>query len=424
LVQPHPIFCATHVSVPGPAPSGGMNGNVSAQGDARALVGTPPPSIRQAYRADIQRALHRRAGPAGAAEAAGQLGELLARVQALPKKPRAAGVLPPSRAAAATAPAAVSLADPAEEPPPEPPPPAQPPQRNLIIEEDDDFAISLRSEVHDAQRRVFGADTEVTRLTHALRKCRVSLWSQQREHTAAERRVVQYIADHADQLPAPLREEQKRLEHEERILVNESIQARMNASRWFQVAKRQDGMLQQEQDGGENAGDREVAKILARHPAGAVFLAQQLPPDNDSDDGFDARHQRSKWTRWDDDDDEDEELPRDGGKRPVLADAGRDQVPPPPPPPPAHPLRDPLGYDDDGASSMVSSPSESASGDSSGGTPVGGSKLPGGMLGASGASHLRPKDRLAMDRESTSSSDESSDPVAVEVPMPRRSADV
>lgn len=160
------------------------------------------------------------------------------------------------------------------------------PRHRLIREEFN--AAGLRNAVAEARQKLFELDREVTGLTRELKVSRGRLWNLQQDHSLGEKSISQFIASHSSDLSSEALEEEKELDQEQqrlRLLLNE---AKAKAARWYQDARHQDQILQQERDA-QKGGD--AHRILARHPAGEVFLPA-YPSDNDSDDGdeyYDAR---------------------------------------------------------------------------------------------------------------------------------------
>jgi len=168
----------------------------------------------------------------------------------------------------------------AEEPPPEPPPVEQPPsrRRSLVQKLKDERAVEIRAQVSDARRRLYLQDKEVTRLTAALKKCRSNVWNQQKRQCGNEAQLTKLLQERSDELFAADVERDQKLLREEKQLSQELSEARALAAKWSSVAKRQDSMLRDHQKG-------DAQSIIAKHPAGEVFLPT-IPPDADSDDGY------------------------------------------------------------------------------------------------------------------------------------------
>ncbi|CAK0796817.1 unnamed protein product, partial [Prorocentrum cordatum] len=177
----------------------------------------------------------------------------------------------------------VQEADAAAEALPEeqPPPPAA--RRLLVRPEVGHEADALRQQVADARRRLEAYDREVTKLTKQLKQCRTAVWEQQRLQSASEAGLARLIAERIGELPPGTAEELQRADAAARELAQELSEARAQASRWSSMAKRQDTMLQQELEAAE--GDAHL-RLLARHPAGEVFMVRQYNRDMDSEDGY------------------------------------------------------------------------------------------------------------------------------------------
>jgi len=253
-------------------------------------------ALRSALRVEMQQVLCSRKAAAQLSEIEGQVSRLLEKVS-LPERQRRQSTVREAGASAqevgsARRPSAdgavqtdvvVAGCDEALEETPLRPPSPQPmprPRRSLIVKGEGPMANMLRTQVADARRRLLGLDREVTRLTAELKKCRSNVWNQQRRQCSTEAHVTKVLQDRADELPLEARQEEVRLQRQERDLAQELSKARALAGRESSLAKRQDTMLQQERD--QQKGDAQT--ILAKHPAGEVFLPS-FPPDTDSDDG-------------------------------------------------------------------------------------------------------------------------------------------
>jgi len=200
-----------------------------------------------------------------------------------------------------------------------PPPPA--PRRSVVQTEE--AAANLRNQVKEMRRMLESRDKSVTDLTRRLKLCRINIWTKQKEQNAAEVKLSQILAERSQELPESAHKESEQVEQQETLLAEELGEARASASHWASTAKRQDGMLQQERDS-QKGGDAQ--SILAKHPAGEVFLPWQRD-DSDSEDGESARgggdrdRRRYEQRRGREDvslgssDEEEEDFPSRGGAR-------------------------------------------------------------------------------------------------------------
>jgi len=161
-------------------------------------------------------------------------------------------------------------------------------------------------------------DLRVTTLTRDLREGRRDLWLQQQRKSAAEAGLSAALAARESELSPRGLEEKRRLNDEARLLRQGLVDAKQRAARWYTEAQRHEGMVQQERDamrGGPHP-------ILAKHPAGEVFLVS-ADPDNDSDD---SRSPRGPPRRGSDSSDSEDEAygarPASAGARPGVARIG------------------------------------------------------------------------------------------------------
>jgi len=313
----------------------------------------------------------------------------------------------------------------AEEPPPEPPPEQHPVprRRSLVVRAEGPTGSTLRTQVQDARRRLHALDKEVTSLTAELKRCRSNLWNQQRRQCSSEAQLSRLLKERASELPREEWDKDAKLQMEERRLAEELCEARALAAKWSSVAKRQDGMLHQERD--HQRGDAQ--SILAKHPAGEVFLPN-LSQDGDSEDGYDAEGPRRPWQR----------SGAGGGNEDIslgTSDEEEDELRGGRPRPPT--LRSPLGLesekDDDSASgerSSMPSPSGESPNSASGrspaaspaASPAGEYAGQGGLFGAHGSSGTSTQQPTSVragrrSRSSSESTSEEEDP-----PPPRNSA--
>lgn len=157
-----------------------------------------------------------------------------------------------------------------------------PPKRITLVRKDgSQDAPELERQVEAARKQLKALDSETTTLTKQLKLCRRELWLKERDYCASERQISDCLQKNACKLSPEARDEEHRLGQQERRLTQELTEARAMAARWSSIAKRQDGMLQQEREA-TKGGDAQA--ILAKHPAGVVFLLH-LPSDDSSDEG-------------------------------------------------------------------------------------------------------------------------------------------
>jgi len=248
--------------------------------------GQPGAALRRLFRADIQKSLRPPAQASQlAAELESQVSRLLAHAPVAPVAEHVAEPTPPPPIVEK-----VVLADDkddedsdedADEEDDEPFEDEQPqPRRKLFHEEQ--RAAGLREQVVIARRCLHELDDEVTKLTRKLREGRQTAWIQQQLHSAIEARIAKALAARAADLKQEAIKEMSNLEKEEQKLRQSLVEMRARASRWWQEAKHHDSILQQERDAQKGG---EAHRLLARHPAGEVFLPS-FPSDNDSDDDY------------------------------------------------------------------------------------------------------------------------------------------
>jgi len=266
-------------------------------------------SLRSSFRASIREAMR-------PPRAATQLADIQVQVQKLVDQVPAPQPAAPQGDDEEPAAPAVDLLRLAEEVPLERPVqfgrPA--PRKKLYLEEQD--ADGLRQHVAESRRKLFSLDREVTQLTRQLKQGRSKLWTLQQDQSAVENRIQKLISNQVGQLSREVVEEQAELEERERALRAHLSDAKAQAARWYAEARQQDMVLQQERDA-QKGGD--AHRILAKHPAGEVFLPA-FPSDNDSDDAGDQAHS-----------DDEYDARRGGGPppgRPGIAPAGRGPVAP------------------------------------------------------------------------------------------------
>lgn len=236
--------------------------------------------LRRQLKADFQKSLR---PPAKASQLAAELESQVQRL--LAAAPAATAAEPSSAPAQPSKPTveAVSLGDDDEEDESDDPEPVQerPKPRRILVREEA-AATSLRRQVAAGRKTLHDVDVEVTRLTRKLRESRQGAWVKQQSYSAAEARIAKVLAARSSELKKEMFDEAKKLEEEERRLRQALVEARAQATRWYQEARHQDAILQQERDA-QKGGD--AHRILARHPAGEVFLPA-FPSDNDSDDEY------------------------------------------------------------------------------------------------------------------------------------------
>lgn len=155
-----------------------------------------------------------------------------------------------------------------------------PPRRSVVVEDEAGRSAGAKLRLLKARRELSSMDKQVSQLTRNLRECRKSVWEQQRVLDNADYHCSRLISEHADEFPPADRKELEELDTKCSKLSEELSEARTEHARWLAVAKRQDGMLQQEREA-QKGGDAQA--ILAKHPAGEVFLPP-MPPDSDSED--------------------------------------------------------------------------------------------------------------------------------------------
>lgn len=155
-----------------------------------------------------------------------------------------------------------------------------PPRRSVVVEDEAGRSAGAKVKLRQARKELNSMDKRVTELTRNLRECRKSVWEQQRVLDNADYHCSRLISERADEFPAADKKELEELDAKCSKLSEELSEARTEHARWLAVAKRQDGMLQQEREA-QKGGDAQA--ILARHPAGEIFLPP-MPTDSDSED--------------------------------------------------------------------------------------------------------------------------------------------
>lgn len=153
-------------------------------------------------------------------------------------------------------------------------------RRRLVHEEAS--ASELRRAVAETRKNLHKFDVTVTQLTRQLRERRKEFGVVQQSRCSAETNIVRMMASREGELSPRSVEEGRKLEQEEQRLTELLVDARARATRWHAQAKHHDGIVQQERDAQKGGS---AHRILARHPAGEVFL---IAADNDSDDGYDG----------------------------------------------------------------------------------------------------------------------------------------
>lgn len=251
-------------------------------------------SLRQQFRAEIQKALK-------PSKALWKVADLDLHLQSiLGTAPSAAAQAVPQSLGEASIQTEHEAEPHVEEPAAPKPPPA--PRRTLVLQENNGVSAALRSQVDAARRRLFEKDKTVTQLTQELKKSRSRLWELQRDSSSIEAQLARTIKAHVHKLPSSLRDREMHLEAEERERAQALTEARANAAKWSMVAKRQDQMLQQLRHERDVHRGGDAHSILARHPAGEVFLPA-VGPDSDSDDDYYPQGQRRHWESRRDEDD-------------------------------------------------------------------------------------------------------------------------
>jgi len=367
--------------------------------------GQPGTALRRLFRADIQRSLRPPAQASQlAAELESQVSRLLAQAPVAPAEKHSVAPPPPPPAVEQ-----VVLGDDEDDEEDEEDEEEElleeqrpRPRRKLIREEVQ--AADLRGQVAVARRRLHDLDFEVTALTRRLREGRQAAWNQQKLHSSAEAKIAQALAARSGELKKEAVDEMKVLEKEELKLRQSLGEVKAQASRWYQEARHQDAILQQERDA-QKGGD--AHRILARHPAGEVFLPS-FPSDNDSDDDYydgppprrppppSSAAAASNGRRAAAGDSSDEDSDKDSYQRPRSAGGGG-----PPPPPRRLDDSDSDRDESEAGSSMVS--------------PAGESGSLSGMLDKSGEDHAAvtnagPPARASKARSDSESSSEDEDP--------------
>eukprot|EP00440_Ansanella_granifera_P006698 gb/GFBE01007260.1/.p1 GENE.gb/GFBE01007260.1/~~gb/GFBE01007260.1/.p1 ORF type:complete len:444 (+),score=107.74 gb/GFBE01007260.1/:1-1332(+) len=150
-------------------------------------------------------------------------------------------------------------------------------RQKLYLDEEAGTTAGLRVRLKENRKALLNQDRKVTALTAKLKQCRKDVWEQRMRQNLAELKHMRIIKTRLSELPPEMQKELEENEASESQLAEELSEARANAQRWVSVAKRQDGMLQQEREA-QRGGD--AMSIIAKHPAGEVFLPPNL---NDSD---------------------------------------------------------------------------------------------------------------------------------------------
>jgi len=285
-------------------------------------------------------------------------------------------------------------------------------QRCCVIVENTPAAQETRKRVDEEQRRLYQLDSRTTSLTRQLKNLRIEHWEKRRLWCHKETEIEKFLLANMGKLNGSAADLQAQKEEVVSIR-QELLQAKQKVKHWSKQARRLDQELQQQLRPG---GD--VQQILAKHPAGEVFL----PPMINSGDSDDASSRG-----WDDEAEYRQRMAAAAASNPVVLGSSDEEEefsgsatrPPPPPSQQWRSVDARLNHDDDYEDDTgPMSPSDASSATSpsgqSGGTPSpSGTAGRGRLLGAPGGSLVKG----SMNAGSDSSEDErKSSPKASKTP--------
>mmetsp|Transcript_862 Transcript_862/g.1854 ORF Transcript_862/g.1854 Transcript_862/m.1854 type:complete len:526 (-) Transcript_862:31-1608(-) len=159
------------------------------------------------------------------------------------------------------------------------------PRRRRLVREEVS-AAPLREQVTQARRQLFELDQDVTKLTRELKQCRQRAWMLQMRQSIAEAKLRNELRQRSSELNPRDWAEEKDLVDDEVDLRRDLAEWKERLQRWYAEAKHQDNILQHERNA--MRGSEAPHPVLARHPAGEIFLT--FPADDaDSDDSDDRR---------------------------------------------------------------------------------------------------------------------------------------